>query len=239
MSADSGATESGSSSSSNRSGLGAGAIAGIAIACVAVVIAIIFVILRKRRKWLRAGFAAAAPKTEPDESFFNGPVFNSATRSAADGSTAYSAADISAARSTAEHSRSAADSPAKPPTVGEGVAVAGGSTVELDARDTQVRPHTELDSRERETLTTGSTLPIARNPGVYELLGREVTDEKRREVNRSNESLAADDASSEDGDEDQGHSPPSPLTSTVDDDGRLQPRFISPTTPTGQAPRAM
>jgi hypothetical protein len=175
------ATSGGGSSSSETARIGSGAIAGIVVACVVVGIllaaALSVVILRKRRKWMKAGFAVAAAEPEPDESILRGPVFNSEPWSTEGNSTPpMSAVDISAPRSTAEYSRSAlAESSARPSIIGENIA--GTSTPELDGRDTQIRPSLELDGKELHKAKPDieSIHPVARNPGVYELPGNEVS----------------------------------------------------------------
>lgn len=225
----------GDSSSSKSSHLGSGAIAGIVVGSIAAVLLIIgiavFVILRKRRKWMKKGYAVAAPRAEPDESVLKGPVFNSNTHST-DHSTPFSAADVSAPRSTAEYSRSNADSPAAPLAVAAGAA--GGSTPELDGRETHVRPNAELDGT--EVNGSGEPIhPVARNPGVYELPGSEVAGETERpaEPNREISTVGALPSFGERGPVDG--SPPSPYVSTLgtnsDIDEREHNDLISPTTP--------
>jgi hypothetical protein len=159
-------------------------------------------------------------------SVLQGPVFNSES-----GYGSHSTPDSQApilhanSRSTAEYTRNgstvAGSTPARSVTTGEHDPV-GGSTVELDGRDTLVRPNTELDGREIH--------PIAENPGVYELPGTEVADGGLTgEGQRVNPSPSAV-GSSPSNDGRQSHSPPSPFTSTWDGD-RPVSEMVSPTTP--------
>lgn len=165
----------GAAASDPHSGLSKGAIAGIVVACVVVGLlaaaAIAFFILRKRRKWINKGFNVAKTEpAEPDMAVLHGPVFNSESNYGPH-STPDSTAPILHAhsRSPAEYTRNgstiAGSTPARSVTTGDNEQVSG-STVELDGRDTHVRPNTELDGREIH--------PIAENPGVYELPGTEV-----------------------------------------------------------------
>lgn len=223
------------SSPSGHSHLSGGAIADIVVACVIVgillAVAIAYVILRKRRKWMKAGFAVAAPKPEPDEFILDGPVFNSSPHSTAYNSTPMSAADISAPRSTAECSRSAADSPARPDTIEENVA--GSSTPELDGRDTLIRPNTELEGTEIQ--------PVAKNPLVYELPGSEVVGGRGREAEPDRAPSTVGSLPSCDEREGGSDSPPSPFVSTLgtfrEQDERADSDLVSPTTPTHHAAR--
>jgi hypothetical protein len=150
---------SGNSTSSNRAHLGAGAIAGIVVGCVVIGLlaasALAIFILRKRRKWMKAGYGVTASKAEPNESVLEGPVFNSACP-ATDVSTPFSPDDISGSRSTVESSRSTADSSAVPVSIADYV----------DAKSTA-----ELDGRE---IPSGSTQPVVQSPLVHELHGSEV-----------------------------------------------------------------
>lgn len=167
-----------------KSGLSTGAIAGIVVGAVVAVAliagAIALCILRKRRKWIGAGFASAAKGPGlTDESVLKGPVFNSpefstpsrygSTSTPGGSSVPYSAADISGARSTPStggHSRSSLG--AVPLGAAEASALAGASTVELDGRDTLVRPNTELDGKQVQK----PLAPVAEDPdGVFELPG--------------------------------------------------------------------
>lgn len=216
-----------SSSSSGSSKLSGGTIAGIVIACIAVAALIAaglaYAILRKRRKWMRKGFAVAATKPEPDEAVLKGPVFNSEPRSTTDNSTPFSAADISSGpRSTAEYSRSAANSsPARPPTIGE---------------DTTGAPTQELDGR-----------PVAENPGVYELPGSFVAGAAGRKPDLGQHELPVGGRTSRipstrtplhTEEEATNESPPSPFVSTLGTDwgneerARTSAAPVSPTTPT-------
>jgi hypothetical protein len=227
---DSDSSAGGGSSSSGSPNLSRGAIAGIIVACVIVgillAIAAALVILRKRRKWMKAGFAAVATKTEPDDLVLQGPVFNSAARSTAGTSTPRSTADIAAPRSTGECSR-LADSPAAPTAVGE--TVAGGAAVELDARDTHIRPSTELDGKEIHIQR-----PVAKNPGVYELPGSAAAGGKSKEaeLDRPRSTVVA--LPSGDERETGNESPPSPYISTLGttwgQDGRPDSELVSPVT---------
>jgi hypothetical protein len=227
-----------SSSSGSKKGLGGGAIAGIVVGVVAAIllaIGLAFYILRKRRKWLSQGFARTVVTPEPDESVLKGPVFNSGTQSTATGthSSPFSAADmVVPARSTAEYSRSGADTPAR--TVTNENSVAGGSTVELDGRDTLVRPNTELDGTEIR--------PVAKNPGVYELPGTEVAGEHSREDSTPSRAGSSPSNDSREG----GNSPPGTYVSTLgttwerDERDRGNHELVSPTTPRhghGHGPR--
>jgi hypothetical protein len=208
------------------------------VACVVVAIlaavALAFLILRKRRKWINKGFnVAKTDPTEPDMAVLKGPVFNSASPSTAHGSNATpeSAAALMAApsRSTAEYTRngSAADgsTPARSVTTGDNVVAAGGSTVELDGRDTLIRPDAELDGREIH--------PIAENPGVYELPGTAVPEELGSEGHGNPSPSAVGSSPSNDGRDAADHSPPSPFTSTMDTSwgDRPESEMVSPTTP--------
>jgi hypothetical protein len=220
----------GGSSSSGNSGskLSGGAIAGIVVAFLVVgillAVALAFCILRKRRKWMSAGFRNTAKTPEPDESVLKGPVFNSGTQSSAANPSPFSAADMSAPnRSTAEYSRSAAtDSPANAGTINE--SVGGASTVELDGQDTLVRPNTELDGRELH--------PVAENPGLYELPGSTVAGGQPREAGQPDRAPSTVGAlPSERG----SNSPPSPYVSTMGtnwgEGERAESDLVSPTTP--------
>lgn len=232
---DGGSGGGGGSSSSKRAHLGGGAIAGIVVGCIAAVLIVAgiaaFVILRKRRKWMRRGYAVAAPKPAPDESVLKGPVFNSNPHST-DHSTPFSAADVSAPRSTAEYSRSTADSPARPFAVAAGAG--GGSTPELDGHDTHVRPNAELDGREVNGLGQ-EPHPTARNPGVYELPGSEVAGGNERPAEPNREISTVGDLPSFGEREPVDGSPPSPYVSTLGTNSAVDERehngLVSPTTP--------
>lgn len=170
-------------SSSSSSGLGGGAIAGVVVGSVlgALLVAAIFTvfILRKRRKWMKAGFSASAVEPKPDESVLNGPVFNSPSRSTPiDPTHPPSSADIfsvAVTGSTPDHSRSGTDSLPVPLSAER----PGGekSTPELDGNDTLVRPDTELDGHEIATMPVTS-----QHPGVHELPGSEVRPGANREI---------------------------------------------------------
>lgn len=224
-----------------KKGLGGGAIAGIVVGVVAAILlaaALVFCLLRKRRKWMAQGFKKTRHTPEPDESVLKGPVFNSGTTSTVTGprSSPFSAADMSVpARSTAEYSRSGADTPARTAT-NEG-SPAGGSTVELDGRDTLIRPNTELDGREIQ--------PVAENPAVYELPGTEVAGDRGIERDGTPSSRAGSSPSNDS--REGGNSPPSTYVSTLgttwerDERGheRGNSELVSPTTPRqGHGPRA-
>lgn len=167
-----GSSPAGSSGSHLSGGAIAGIVVGSVLAALLVIAGLTYCILRKRRKWLSAGFSRAAVTPEPDETVLKGPVFNSRDQSSTvNNSTPMSAADMSIpARSTAEYSRSGAgDTPGAPGSTGLSSSVDGGSTVELDGR--HIKPSTELDGRE------------IRNPGgVYELPGTGVAGVGSREV---------------------------------------------------------
>ncbi|KAB5566605.1 aspartic peptidase domain-containing protein [Coniochaeta sp. 2T2.1] len=233
------------SSSGSKKKLGGGAITGIVIGAVAAVllaIGLAFCILRKRRKWLSQGFAKTITTPEPDESVLKGPVFNSGTQSSATAtnSSPFSAADMAAVpRSTAEYSRSGADTPAR--TVTNEGSAAGGSTVELDGRDTLVRPNTELDGTEIR--------PVAKNPGVYELPGTEVAggEQNRDFVRDGTPSSRAGSSPSNDSRDGTDYSPHGTYVSTLgttwerDENQRGNHELVSPTTPRhghGHGPRA-
>jgi len=227
-----GASGASGGSSSSSSKLGGGAIAGITVACVVVGIllaaALAVFILRKRRKWMKAGFAVAAADPEPDESVLKGPVFNSAPRSTEDGSTPMSAADVSATRSTAEHSRSAGESPAVPVAIAG--AAAGTSTPELDSRN--VKPDTELDGKEIR--------PAAQSSGVYELPGSDVAASRRGGSGQHRGAFASGAIPSSEERDGGSESPPSPFVSTMDTTWGLDEppnaNHISPTTPARHGP---
>ncbi|KAK3382034.1 hypothetical protein B0T24DRAFT_519407 [Lasiosphaeria ovina] len=204
---------------SNSSGLSGGAIAGIVAASVIVGIlvfaSVIVIILRKRRKWLSAGFAVMARDSPPDESILKGPVFNSPSRQAStpDGSMPFSADDISAnqpqSTSTSEHARLGSG------IVGESITGAL-SISELDGHETLIRPNKELDGNEvQRPLPT-----VAESPGgVYELPGSDAPTRQRIESlgDKINKGTASTISSlrSRDGGEEEGYSPPSPLISTM------------------------
>jgi hypothetical protein len=154
----------GNSTSLNSAHLGDGVIAGIVVGSVVTGLlaasALAIFILRKRRKWMKAGYAATAPKIEPNESVLEGPVFNSAAP-ATNVSTPFSPDEISGSRSTAESSRSTADSLAIPVSIAD----------DADAKSTA-----ELDGRE---IPSGSTHPVVQSPLVHELHGSEVEEKYR------------------------------------------------------------
>ncbi|KAK3308513.1 uncharacterized protein B0T15DRAFT_391214 [Chaetomium strumarium] len=207
---------------SSGSGLSAGAIAGIVVGAVVVVLIVAaIIILRYRRKWLGAGFAAAAKRDppSPDEAVLKGPVFNSPSArhdSTQDSSVPFSAADVSAtrSRSTAEYARPASSGLRDSST-------ANSSTPELDGRDTLVRPDTELDGNEIK----GPLPRVAENPGgLHELPGSEPVVNGRNgnrsseaEVNRTSSPAPLSPSSlSAEGRQGWKHSPPSPMTATTD-----------------------
>ncbi|KAK4221496.1 aspartic peptidase domain-containing protein [Podospora fimiseda] len=240
-----------SPSDPDSGGLSSGAIAGIVIGSIvgaALLAALIaFIVLRKRRKWIGKGFAVAKqtkdPLAEPDESVLKGPVFNSdsfrrASSTAAGSSSApFSAADISAARTTesgvssADNSRSA--SGVSPRTGLAAAAVASqnaGKTAELDGQDTLIKPDTELDGNE-----IPRPLPVvSENPsGVYELPASPNAIQPGAERNR--QGILGH------GVQEGEHSPPSPVTSTMESSARgfgrqrqsmANSEMVSPDTPT-------
>lgn len=176
MDKDSRSPTSGDPSSEATPQLSGGAIAGIVTSCVIVgillAIAITFIILRKRRKWMKAGFAVTATTPKATESVLEGPVFNSAPRSSANNSTPLSAADISTARSTDECSGSTARTLGRPVTIGE--------NVELDGCDIHITPNKEYEDKEAQVLRLNAEPRqlVAGNQGVYELPGSEVACDK-------------------------------------------------------------
>jgi len=227
-----GASAAGGGGGGGGAHLSGGTIAGIVVGCVLAVAlvaaAIAFCILRKRRKWMRAGFAAVDKAPEPDTSVLEGPVFNSGGRtSTAAGSTPMSAAAVSAARSTGERSSfggaavAASTSPPKPVSVVDGNA-------ELDGRDTQVEPDNEL---------AGTAVnPIARNPGVYELPATPAAEGESAEaqMERAHSTLGNLPTHGEIGGVHD--SPPSPYVSTMgsawgQDDRAGPDHLVSPDTP--------
>jgi len=236
----------GSAGSSGGSNLGGGQIAGIVIGSVAGVLliggAIAVFVLRKRRKWIKAGFSANNKTLEPDESMLKGPVFNSAdrSRSTAVNSSPFSPGDISGQGSAAAYSASNSRSPtsaAGMAAVGAGAGAGGGAAAaaggqELDGHDTHVVPSTELDGREIGAHESGTTQPVARNPGVYELPGTEVGGATARGVSSEMDRPPSTVPTLPSVD---GHSPPSPMTSTMASDWRNTgsdwPNTISPDTP--------
>ncbi|KAK0617563.1 aspartic peptidase domain-containing protein [Immersiella caudata] len=234
----------GGGSSSSGSKLSGGTIAGIVIGSVLggllLIAAIAVFILRKRRKWIGTGFAVAAKKSEPaaDESALKGPVFNDHSRhGSTPSSVPFSADDISGSRSrsTAEYARPASAA------ASDSAAAAAGTTVELDGDGTAVRPNTELDGHEIQTLP-----PVAENPkGVFELPGTEVAGAavgsaaQRKGQDDARPPSAVGSLQSRDGSrEGQNHSPPSPLTSTFDGNwglernSRADSLLVSPDHPT-------
>lgn len=160
-------------------GLSGGTIAGIVVGSVLGVLllaaVVVVLILRQRRKWMKEGYSIAAPKTQPDESVLNGPVFNSGSRSTP-GVPALppSSADLSVAgtMSTAEYSRSGANSAPAPAVIGGDDVGNPESTPELDGADTAIKPSTELEGNE----------VVTQHPGVHELPGTEVRGGMHREI---------------------------------------------------------
>ncbi|KAK3360750.1 hypothetical protein B0T25DRAFT_448271 [Lasiosphaeria hispida] len=205
----------GGSSSPSKSKISGGTLAGIIVGAILgalfLAAAIAVFILRKRRKWISTGFAVASKRPEPDESVFKDRVFNDDPRqgSTPDSSVPFSADDISASRSTTEFARPASGA------ISESAAAAAGSTVELDGRDTAVRPNTEIDGHEvqQKPLT-----PVAESPGgVFELPGSDAAGYggRGRDLEPRPPSTVGS-LPSRDDREGANHSPPSPLTSTFD-----------------------
>lgn len=236
---DSNSGTSGDSSSGGSSRLSRGAIAGIVVASVVagilIVLGFTLLILRKRRKWMKAGFAVGASTPEPSESVLDGPVFNSAPQSTTNNSTPPFAVDTSTPRSTAECSRSAADSPIRPVTVGE--------NVELDGQDTVIRPSVELDGKEihnNHKLAGGFMSPVAEHPNIYEIPPDENAPAKR-ESKPDGMPFREKNIPSHGNGGDGNTVPPSPLVSTFDttrsQDEEADPELVSPTTPTRNGPR--
>lgn len=240
-----GGSGTGNTGSSKGSHLSGGAIAGIVVGCVIfallIAAALTVLLLRKRRKWMKAGYAVAAPKIEPDEAVLKGPVFNSAPPTT-DSSTPFSAADLSAPRSNVEYS-SSGGSPAAPiiapvpvsaaaPATGILAAASGGNgpgdtTPELDGR--HVQPRAELDSTE---IPVSSTHPLAQNPIVHEAPGSAVAGGLHRpEPNR--EISTVGDLPSFGGRQDKNGD--SPEVSTLGSNSAIDERdssvLVSPTTP--------
>ncbi|KAK3986840.1 aspartic peptidase domain-containing protein [Cladorrhinum sp. PSN332] len=208
-----------SPSDPSSGGLSSGAIAGIAVGSVAaaalLAAAVAFIILRKRRKWIGKGFAVAKQDPLPDESVLKGPVFNSdsfrrGSTPAGSSSAPFSAADISASRtndsgiSSTAHSRSG--SGVSPRSGAAAVVVAPdtiGKAAELDGQDTLVKPNTELDGHEIQKPLP----PVAESPaGVFEL----PASPNAIQPGRQGGILGVQEAAGGE------HSPPSPLTSTME-----------------------
>lgn len=229
----------GRGSSSGSSGaaahLSGGAIAGVVVGCVLgvalVAAAVAFFVLRKRRKWMSAGFAVVGKAPEPDTSVLEGPVFNSggALVSTAAGSSPLSAARGSAAPSSSGGGRSSfapvgSVSPPKP-VAGGGVVDAGNA--ELDGRDTQIRPSSELPGAE--------VGPVARNQGVYELPATPAVAGQCGEAHADGSISAVGGLPSHDEGGRFHDSPPSPFVSTVGSgwghDERTGVDHVSPDTP--------
>ncbi|KAK0644109.1 aspartic peptidase domain-containing protein [Cercophora newfieldiana] len=216
-------------SSSSKKKLSGGTIAGIVVGAVLgallLAAAIAIFILRKRRKWIGTGFAVAARKSREDSPVFKAPVFNDTpNRGSTPGSSVpFSADEISGSRSrsTAEYARPASAA------VSDSAAAAAGSTVELDGRDTAVRPNTELDGHQ----VPQEPLPaVAENPkGIFELPGSKVEGTPPSAVGSSPSRGEREGAN---------HSPPSPLTSTFDGnwggarESRADSSLVSPDHPT-------
>lgn len=193
---DGGADGNGNAGSSSGGKLNGGAIAGIVVGSVLAALLIIglitIFILRKRRKWLKAGFSAAAPEPKSSDSVLHGPVFNSEESRSTPGNAVLSPspfAGLSAAgtRSTGtdEHTTtSARDSMTRQDAATGGLKnIDGGSTPELDGHDTLVRPNTELDGHEIGSGSDrGRGQPPQRVPGVFELPGSEVRVGMNREI---------------------------------------------------------
>lgn len=240
-STDSDSATNGGSRSSSKSHLSGGAIAGIVVACVIagilLAVAITYIILRKRRKWLKTGFAVVAKDPEPDESVLRGPVFNSEPQSTADNSTPMSAADISAPRSTAECSRSAADSPARPATIGENSA--GSYLPELDGRDTLIKPKTELDGRgiQLHRLDAGPIQQVTDNLGLYELPGDEVAGAKNKVPEPDQVSLPSTEPDRELSPRDKREGESNATLGPIGQEERAGFHVVSPTTPTHNGAR--
>jgi len=171
---------------SSSNGLSGGTIAGIVVGAVLGVLLIAAIvavfILRQRRKWMKEGYSIAAPKTKPDESVLNGPVFNSRSRSTpGDSALPLSSADLSVVgtMSTPEHSRSGANSVPAPVAIGDDGVGNLNSTPELDGADTAIKPSTELDGHE---VPAQSDQVVTQHPGVHELPGTEVRAGMHREI---------------------------------------------------------
>ncbi|KAK3326079.1 aspartic peptidase domain-containing protein [Apodospora peruviana] len=169
-------------SSSLSGGTIAGIVVGAVVGAILLGLVIAFIFLRKRRKWMKRGFAIAAPKhrsDEPDVSMLNGPVFNSMQRSStAEGSTPMSGADLFAVPSSTidsshpSHSRGPSSNPSPGMPIGAGISEnttgerSASAPAEVDGHDTAIKPSTELDGTEIR--------PHAKNDGVYELPGTAV-----------------------------------------------------------------
>jgi hypothetical protein len=220
----------GGSSNSGHSTLSGGEIAGIVVG--SVVGAILFaavvtiLVLRKRRKWLQAGFRIAAPKPEPDDSMLNGPaVFSSDTRSSAyDGSMPMSAADVSAPRSTTAEGSSSRASPVPPVPMKGNV----NDTPELDGD--------EIHTLNPEEGPQGRMLSVPRQISnsrqIHELPGSEVKGVTTREWNQALRNGAVPAQVDE---EDGSDSPPSPFISTMGTAGQFEQadldHIVSPNSP--------
>lgn len=232
-STDSNATTGGGSSSSSGSHLKGGALAGVIVGCVVagalIAAAVAFVVLRKRRQWIKKGFSVAGIKPEPDEAVLKGPVFNSDHQPTDVHSTPVSAAAVSAPTSSMRQSATTSDSPAGLP---EGL-VADASGSQLDSHGTLIGSRTELDGTELQRTNTNKTSPVAKNPGVYELPGSQVGVGRFREVLEP--SSATSSSPLDNKSELTRDSPSSPLVSTLGStwgrDERADAGIVSPVSP--------
>lgn len=234
----------GNGSGSNLSG---GTIAGIVIGSVlgALLIAagLGVLLLRKRRKWMRTGYAVNAPDLEPSPDFLaTAPVLNSQTPSSAARSKdpPMSAADVSSTTLTNGQSGSAQSGSAmttspSAPISGLLPLPGGGHVV--------VPPEPELDGH-----------PVAENPGVYELPGFTVAGGGTSRIGGGTEAMGEArppdiSPNTPSVESTNGSRPASPFVSTMGTDWNgtgpfedvvSQPgssRVVSPTTPTNRGSR--
>lgn len=123
----------------------AGVIAGAVIGGMLLLVVAGIIILRKRRKWMRTGYAVEVGDRPSNVSDMSQPVFTSAPHSTPDKSESMSTRDVSAPTSgrITRSTPSSSDTPTVMPPIASSPA-----PTELDGQHTEVRPASELDGKE-------------------------------------------------------------------------------------------
>lgn len=204
-------------SNNGESGLSGGQIAGIAVGTVAgsLLLLALFacLFLRQRRRSKQRAYEVTEIPPNADMTMVGGPAYNS--------SAPYSSADVSGWSPSTS-------SPRRP--VLADASNTSSPTPELEGNSNRIVPGTEIDGRE----IGPRKHPFAQSPGVYELAGSKVGNDKMGRPDEPDTSTGSN-MSAPSSHSCSDESPPSPFVSTIgtswDPEGRLVSEMVSPLNP--------